>query len=124
VVPVACWLGAAGLMAVLVVRLTGFDYWYPMTQIMAFMPYYVVAGILVVAPFLLQKRWYAVALSVLTTIAMSVLVIPRVVSDGGSKPVGVGIRVMSVMGRGSGRPAAGQERPERADPARRLQRDP
>ena len=94
--PVACWLGAAGLMAVLVVRLTGFDYWYPMTQIMAFMPYYVVAGILVVAAFLLQKRWYAVALSVLVTVAMSLLVIPRVVSDGGHTPAGVGIRVMSV----------------------------
>ena len=94
--PVACWLGAAGLMAVLVVRFTGFDYWYPMTQIMAFMPYYVVAGILVVAAFVLQKRWYAVALSVLMTIAISLLVIPRVVSDGGPTPAGVGIRVMSV----------------------------
>lgn len=91
-----CWLAAAGLVAVLVVRLTGFDYWYPMMQIMAFMPYYVVAGILLVAAFLLQKRWYAVALSILTTAAMSLLVIPRVMVDDKPTPAGVGIRVMSV----------------------------
>ena len=89
-------LAAAGLIAMLIVRLAGFDYWYPMSQIMAFMPYYVVVGILVVAAFLLQRRWYAVALSGLATIVMSLLVVPRVVDDSFSTPVGVSIRVMSV----------------------------
>ena len=93
---VSTWLAAAGLIAVLIVRLAGFDYWYPMPQIVAFTPYYVVVGVLVVAAFLVQKRWYAVALSGLATIVLSLLVVPRMVDDGSNTPVGVSIRVMSV----------------------------
>jgi endonuclease/exonuclease/phosphatase (EEP) superfamily protein YafD len=103
---ISTWLGAAGLIAVLIVRLAGFDYWYPLPQIMAFMPYYVVVGILVVAAFLLQRRWYAVALSGLATIVMSLLVVPRLVDDSSGTPGGVSLRVMSVNLRIGGADAA------------------
>lgn len=89
-------LAAAALMVVLIVRVTGFDYWYPMTQIMAFMPYYAAVGVVVAVAFLLQKRWYAVALSGLVAVVLSLFVVPRVVGDSVATPAGANIRVMSV----------------------------
>jgi endonuclease/exonuclease/phosphatase (EEP) superfamily protein YafD len=90
------WFCTAGLVVVLIARLFGFDDRFPMTQIVAFTPYYIGVGILVIASFLVQRRWPAAALSGLTTVAMVLLVVPRVVDDGSTPQMGVSIRVMSI----------------------------
>jgi endonuclease/exonuclease/phosphatase (EEP) superfamily protein YafD len=90
------WLVAAGLIALLVIRMTGYDYWYPMTQIVAFMPYYVVPGTLTTALFLVQKRWYSAALTALVSFAISLLIVPRLMDSSTATPAGMSIRVMSL----------------------------
>lgn len=99
-------LAAAGLITALAVRLTGFDYWYPMTQLIAFTPYCVPAGVVIVAAFLVQRRWFAAVLTGLATIAVSLLVLPRLVPDSPAVADGVAIRVMSVNLRIGGADAA------------------
>jgi endonuclease/exonuclease/phosphatase (EEP) superfamily protein YafD len=90
------WLFAAGLLVALIVRLVGLDDRFPMTQVAAFTPYYVVLGVVVVATFVLQRRWYAVALTGLATLVLSLVVVPRMVDHAPAVQTGVAVRVMSV----------------------------
>jgi endonuclease/exonuclease/phosphatase (EEP) superfamily protein YafD len=94
---VVSWVATAGLVAVLIARLVGFDGFYPMTQVVAFMPYYPLGGAALVAAFLAQRRWYAVVLPALATLVLAALVVPRAVAGGAGSPAGVvRLRVMSV----------------------------
>lgn len=73
VVPGASWV---------VVRLGGWDHWYPAAQLIAFTPYVAAASLVPLVIVALLRRWAATAVAALTALALAVCVLPRGLADG------------------------------------------
>lgn len=72
VVPVAC--GAA-------LRLTGWDDWYPATQLISFTPYLALGALVGVPLIALTRQWGATVVVALTAAALVACVLPRALGD-------------------------------------------
>ncbi|MEV4412319.1 endonuclease/exonuclease/phosphatase family protein [Catellatospora sp. NPDC049609] len=80
-----------------VLRLAGWDTWYPMAQLMAFTPYVAAGSLVPLAVLLVWRRWTAAAVAGVAALALVAVVAPRFLADGdalaGAR--GQALRVMS-----------------------------
>ncbi|GHJ45107.1 endonuclease [Catellatospora sp. TT07R-123] len=63
-------------------RLTGADEWYPMTQLIAFTPYVALGALVPLAVLLVWRRWPAAAAAGLVAVLLAAVVLPRMTADG------------------------------------------
>ncbi|WP_157545134.1 endonuclease/exonuclease/phosphatase family protein [Hamadaea tsunoensis] len=80
------WTAFAVLTLWTLLRLTGWDTWYPAVQLLAFTPYAVPVALVCVLVAALMKRWRATIALGVTTAALLVCVLPREIP--GSGPTG------------------------------------
>ena len=79
-----------------VVRLGGWDQWYPAAQLIAFTPYVLAGSLLALAATALLRRWPATVVAALTVAALAACVLPRALPDSEAPPAtGVPLRVMT-----------------------------
>lgn len=80
-----------------VVRLGGWDLWYPAAQLIAFTPYVAASSLLPLAILLAMRRWPAAVVAGLTSAALIACVLPRAVPDGDALAGATGprLRVMT-----------------------------
>lgn len=95
VLPGAIWV---------VVRIGGFDAWYPMVQLIAFTPYVAALSVVPLMWTVLLRQRYPALIAAVTAIALAACVVPRWLEDGDALRGARGpeLRVMSVnllMGR-------------------------
>jgi endonuclease/exonuclease/phosphatase (EEP) superfamily protein YafD len=106
-VSIALWSVVAGFAVWAVVRLFGLDRGYPLVQLISFTPY--VAGLALLVPALalrLRRRSAAVVAGV-AAVALVAVVLPRAFADGGARPTGPILRVLTAnMKVGGADPAA------------------
>lgn len=103
-----------------VVRLGGWDQWYPATQLIAFTPYVAALSLLPLAILVVMRHWPAAVVAGLTSVALAACVIPRAVPDGDALAGASGpqLRVLTanvLAGRASAAELVGLVREHRVD---------
>lgn len=78
------WVAVAPAAVWALIRVLGWDVWYPMAQLIAFTPYVAALSVLPLALTVLWRRWDAAIVAGLATIVLASCVLPRWLPDGGA----------------------------------------
>ncbi len=106
-VSVCAWVAVAGFAVWALVRVFGLEGGYPFIQLIAFTPYVAGAAVLVPLLALALRRRPPAAAGALVAAALVACVVPRATSDGGPRPTGPTLRVLTAnMLVGGADPAA------------------
>lgn len=92
----AQWVFAAGLAGWALIRLIGYDWWFPVAQLISVTPYVTVIALVGTAVLAVARRWRALAVAGAATAVLVACIVPRVLPDPGSGGDGPTLRVASV----------------------------
>jgi endonuclease/exonuclease/phosphatase family metal-dependent hydrolase len=102
---VAAWAFAVGVAVWALLRITGWDGWFPAVQVLAFTPYALVSAAVGV---LLLLKWYRgpAVIAGVSAVVLAICVLPRGFADRDPQPAGPRLRVASANLRIGGADAA------------------